>query len=137
MGSTILAKLRPYPRTLKVLEHSSVEFNSEKQEIEHHEVKRQDAISGTTNFLSAQQRALDSELSLSQSSLKFPDDKYVLIILRSSTSSSITHLIQRKNVGFLVTVCRPRFISYFISRNIGNLPVKAKARLVFSNLSMS
>ena len=134
MGSTILAKLRPYPRTLKVLEQTSAELNFEKQEIERHEVKPQDAISGSTNFLLAQQRALDSELSLSQSSLKFPDDKYVLIILRSSTSSSITHLIQRKNVGFLVTV---RFISYFISRNIGNLPVKAKARLVFCNLSMS
>ena len=133
LGSSILAKLRPYARISKVWEHPPAEFKSEKQGIEPHEVKPQDAI--PIKFSLDQRRALDSELSLSQSSFKFSEDKtdkYVPLNLRSSTSLLIIHLIQRKNVGLLgETVHRLIFISYLISRNNGNLPIKTKARLVF------
>lgn len=103
-GSPILAKLRLYAHTLKVWEHPSAELKSEKQEIERHEVKPQDDIPGPINFALGQRRALDSELSLSPSSSKFPDDKtdkYVSLNPRSHIYYlSIIHLIQRKNVGF-------------------------------------
>ena len=133
LGSPILAKLRPYARTSKVWEHPPAELKSEKQEAEPHEVKPQDAI--PIKFSLDQRRALDSELSLSQSSFKFSEDKtdkYAPLNPRSSTSSSIIHLIQRQNVGLIEeTVRRLRLISYLIFRHIGNRPVKAKARIVF------
>jgi hypothetical protein len=72
LGSPILAKLRPYARTSKVSEHPPAELKSEKQEIEPHDVKH-DAISIKSSL--GRRRAHDSELSLSQSSFKFPDDK--------------------------------------------------------------
>lgn len=91
LGSLVTAKLRSYARTSNVWEHPPAEFKPEKQEIEPHEVKPQGAI--PTKFSLDQRRALDSELSLSQSSFKFPEDKkdkYVPVNPASSTSSSIT-----------------------------------------------
>lgn len=90
LGSPILAKLRPYARTSKVGEHLPAELKSEKQEIEPHDVKPHNVI--PIKFSLGQRGALDSELSLSQSSFKFPDDKtdkYVPLNPRSSTNSSI------------------------------------------------
>lgn len=77
-GSPILARLRPYPRTSKISEYPPAELKPEKQEIEPHDVKPQDTI--PIKFSLGQRPASDSELSLSQSSFKFPDgktDKYV------------------------------------------------------------
>ena len=108
LESPILAKLRPYARTSKTWEHPPAELESEKQEIKPHEVKPQDAIPGPVKSSLGQRRALDSDLSLSQSS-KFSDDKtdkYVPLNPRSSPSSSIIHLIQRKNVGLLEETVR-------------------------------
>ena len=90
----IPAKLGPYACTSNVWEHPPAESKSEKQEIEPHEVKPQDAIPIKLSL--DQRRALDSELSLSQSSFIFPEDKkdkYVHLNPRSSTSSPIIRLI--------------------------------------------
>lgn len=113
MRSAILTKLQPYARTSKVWEHPPADLKSEKQEIESHEVKSQDPI--PIKFSLGQQRALDSELSLSQSSFNDRTDKYVPLNSRSSTSSSTIYLIQRKNVSLLEeTVRRLTFIFYLI-----------------------
>ena len=90
----IPAKLRPYACTSNVWEHPPAELKPEKQEIEPHEVKPQDAIPIKLSL--DQRRALDSELSLSQSSFMFSEDKkdkYVPLNPRPSTSSSIIRLI--------------------------------------------
>ena len=71
LRSPIVIKLRPYTCTSK---HPPVKFKSEKEENEPHEVKPQDPM---PIKLSLDRRALDSELSLAQSSVKFPEDKYV------------------------------------------------------------
>ena len=71
----VLAKAETLRIYLKVWEHPSAELKTEKQEIEHHEVKPQDAMLVPMNFSLGQRRALDSDLSLSQPPFKFPEDK--------------------------------------------------------------
>lgn len=83
LRSPIVIKLRPYTCTSK---HPPVKFKSEKEENEPHEVKPQDPM---PIKLSLDRRALDSELSLAQSSVKFPEDKYVPLNWRLSTCLSI------------------------------------------------